>query len=329
MTVIVAAHNEEKNIRERVRNILTQETRYALEVIVASDGSSDRTAEEAEAAGARVLRLPRRGKVAALHDAVRAAAGEAILITDANTRFDERAIDPLVDVLADAAVGIAAGDLRYDNEGESSSAAGESLYWRYETMIKSAASDAGLLLMGAGGIYAVRKEDWPFDLPADFADDSYVPLSLHRSGRRNLFVSEAKASERAGVTMREEWRRRVRMVAQDVRVARALRFGLPNRDTCFALVSQKVLRWVLFPLGVLTVALPGNPVRVILARRAARLSLLPAAAGCAKLLATPSARRAAMSALYLVGATAAASWGFALGLAGRSRATWDAAPSTR
>lgn len=316
VTVIVAAHDEADVIGDRVANLRAQEVPgSALEIIVVADGCTDRTAELAREAGAVVLEQPRAGKVAALHAAVARARGDVLVLTDANTRFEPGAVAALAAPLADERVGIAAGALRYEGAQDAPASSGEDLYWRYETAIKEAASRCGLLLMGAGGIYALRRADWPADLAPDLADDSYVPLKLHREGRVHAYVPEAVGWERAGSGMEEEWRRRVRMVAQDMRVALALSFGLPNRRTAFALVSQKGIRWFLFPLGLVAAsALPGR----IAAAGAVALALGGA-------LRIPGLAQAA----YLVGATAAAFLGAARGLAGRSPAAWSRAESTR
>lgn len=327
VSVIVAAHNEADCIRSRIRNLRAQNYEGPLEIIVVSDGSTDGTATEARAEGAIVLEQRRSGKVAALRAGVERAQGEVLVITDANTRFDDDAIRRLVAPFSDPRIGIAAGDLRYENVSESDSSWAENLYWNYETKIKESASQAGLLLMGAGGIYAVRRMDWPEDLTDDLADDSYVPLSLHRSGRHNVFVRTATGYERAGTRMEEEWRRRVRMVAQDVRVARKLEFGFPNNETAFALISQKVLRWTLFPLGLVFLA----DLHSSLTRRT-RISTICGAVLGGGVLARqrPSlARKAVMSGIYLGGAAGAAFVGFVLGLSGRSRAIWEKAPTTR
>lgn len=301
VSVLVAAYNEEREIGHRVDNIRANDP--SAEIIVISDGSDDLTASIAEAAGARVIEQSRSGKIAALHRGIGAASGDVIVITDANTVFLPDAIRNLIRPLSDPRVGIAAGDLILE-QGPAPSAEGEGAYWKYETWIKKNASRAGLLLMGAGGIYALRREDWPRHLPDDLADDSYVPLSLARMGRRNIFVEDAKAVERSAASMNEEWRRRVRMVAQDVRVARSLAFGLPSGRIFFALVSHKVLRWLLFPLA----AVAFKP----------RAWMLLGIFGAGK-----------PSFLYLAGATASASWGMLLGLFGKSSAAWEKAESTR
>jgi hypothetical protein len=99
LTILVAARDEEERIGTTVAGL-----RCAFpdaEVIVADDGSRDGTARRAEAAGARVLRLPRRGKGQALALAERAAASGHLLLCDADLAGDLR---PLVDSEADLAI---------------------------------------------------------------------------------------------------------------------------------------------------------------------------------------------------------------------------------
>jgi hypothetical protein len=90
LTILVAARDEEERIAGTVEALRAQFP--GVEVVVADDGSRDRTAERAEDAGATVLRLPRRGKGQALSAAERAAAPGALLLLDADLRGDVRAL---------------------------------------------------------------------------------------------------------------------------------------------------------------------------------------------------------------------------------------------
>ena len=85
-TILVAARDEEDNIGETVTAL--RRAFPDAEVIVADDGSRDATAERAEAAGAFVICLPRRGKGEALSAAERAAPPGALLLVDADVRGD-------------------------------------------------------------------------------------------------------------------------------------------------------------------------------------------------------------------------------------------------
>ena len=101
LTILVAARDEEDTIQETVRTL--RERFPQAEVLVADDGSRDRTAEVAESAGATVLRLRRRGKGQALSAAERAAPPGRLLLCDADVRGDLR---PLLAGDADLTIAI-------------------------------------------------------------------------------------------------------------------------------------------------------------------------------------------------------------------------------
>src|SRR5262245_54505797 len=116
VSLIVPAHDEEAVIERKIANV--RELDYPadrLEVVIASDGSSDRTAELARTAGANlVIELPRGGKVAALNQAVHRATGEILAFSDANSYWRSDALGRLVDRFADAEVGYVCGQVRFD-----------------------------------------------------------------------------------------------------------------------------------------------------------------------------------------------------------------------
>jgi Glycosyl transferase family 2 len=99
VAVLIAARNEESGIGETVRRL--REAFPEAILVVADDGSRDGTAAEAEAAGARVLRLPARGKGQALTLVEREAPAGAVLLCDADLRGDLR---PLAASSAELAV---------------------------------------------------------------------------------------------------------------------------------------------------------------------------------------------------------------------------------
>ena len=161
MSVIVAAYNEETVIERRLENLLALDyPADKLEIVVASDASTDRTNELVEAVAAReprvrLLDCPRGGKVAAQDRAVRETTGEVVAFSDANATWAPDALRQLVAALADPDVAYVCGRLRLeDAEGSNR----EGLYWRYEMWLREQESRLGSVTGGNGSIYALRRE---------------------------------------------------------------------------------------------------------------------------------------------------------------------------
>ena len=210
VSLIIAAHDEESVIERRVRNALeTDYPRELFEVIVASDGSRDRTAELARAAGADVvLDLPRRGKVEAQNAAVAEARGEILAFSDANTAWEPGALRLLVAAIAEPGVGYVCGQLLLTGAtGENQ----EGAYWRYEMAVRSLESRLGGVTAGNGAIYAVRRDSYVV-MPSDRSHDLCLPYLTVKAGRRAVYESAARASEPVATTLGGEWERKRRMM---------------------------------------------------------------------------------------------------------------------
>jgi len=110
VSLVIAAYNEERVIAGKLANSLALDyPRELLEIIVVSDGSTDRTHEIVSGfADQGVIALhdpPRNGKSAALNRAVAAAAGDIILFSDANNDFNAGAVRTMVQHFAEDRVG--------------------------------------------------------------------------------------------------------------------------------------------------------------------------------------------------------------------------------
>ncbi len=210
VSMIVAAYDEEKGIAAKVENVLALDyPRERLQVIVASDGSADATAESARAAGADlVLELPRAGKLAAQNAAAERSSGSILAFSDANSFWRSDALLRLVEPFADPAVGYVCGQLRL------SGAAGDNLegvYWRYEMAVRELESGLGGVTAGNGGIYAVRRDAY-VHLPAAASHDLSFPFELAKRDLRSLFAPSAIAEERMVPTLEGEFARKRRMM---------------------------------------------------------------------------------------------------------------------
>ena len=210
VSLIIAAHDEEEVIAERVRNALESDyPRERLEVIVASDGSTDRTVQLAEEAGADlVLDLPRGGKVAAQNAAVECAHGEVLAFSDANSMWEPDALRRLVDRLAEADVGYVCGQLRLVGEDEANE---EGAYWRYEMRVRERESQLSSITAGNGAIYAVRRDAYVV-MPGDRGHDLCMPYLMVRRGLRAVYEPEAVATERMAPSVGGEFQRKRRMM---------------------------------------------------------------------------------------------------------------------
>ncbi len=217
VTLIVAAHDEQGVIERRVENALALDyPPERLELIVASDGSTDRTVELARAAAevgeagrVKVLDLSRRGKVRAQDAAVEEAVGEVLAFSDANALWKPDALRLLVTRLADSQVGYVCGRLRYlapDGTNQ------EGVYWRYETAVRALESRLGSITAGNGAIYAVRRETY-LHLDPRTSHDLSFPFNLVKRGWRAVYEPQAVAAERPLASIEGEFRRKRRMMS--------------------------------------------------------------------------------------------------------------------
>lgn len=258
VSVIVVARNEARRIRERLENLLALDyPGDRMEILVASDGSTDGTAERArsrEGAGVRICELETpRGKPAALNRLAKEARGEILVFADARQRFETGALRALVAPFADPAVGAVSGELILTRDWASTAVGdGVGFYWRYEKFIRRHESRVDSSVGATGAIYAVRRDLFEA-IPEDtILDDVMVPMRVVRQGFRVLFEPAARAYDREASTASEEFRRKVRTIAGNFQLlAREAWLLNPLRNRLWLqTVSHKGLR-LLGPLLLL------------------------------------------------------------------------------
>jgi cellulose synthase/poly-beta-1,6-N-acetylglucosamine synthase-like glycosyltransferase len=281
VSLIVPAYDEEEVIAAKVANALDLEhPRQRLQVIVASDGSTDATAERARQAGADlVLELPPGGKVAALNAAAQRAGGDLLAFSDANSVWAPDALARLIEPFADPTVGYVCGEVRLTDAGGDNL---EGAYWRYEMSVREMESTLAGITAGNGAIYAVRRDAYLPLAPSGSHDLSF-PFGLAKRRLRSLYVPAARAEEKMVPSLEGEFARKRRMMVGlwDIVVGegmlRSRRY--PSLFT-FELFSHRLLRY-LSPFLHL-VALVSNVFllgagRVYLATFIAQLALVAAA----------------------------------------------------
>jgi cellulose synthase/poly-beta-1,6-N-acetylglucosamine synthase-like glycosyltransferase len=245
VSLIVPAYDEEEVIAAKVANALALDyLREKLQVVVASDGSSDATAERARAAGADlVLELPPGGKVAALNAAAEKASGEVLAFSDANSVWAPDALRQLVAPFADPAVGYVCGQVRFLDPGGSNM---EGAYWRYEMAVREMESSLAGVTAGNGAIYAVRREAYVPLAPTGSHDLSF-PFAFAKRGLRSLYAPAARAEEKMVPTLEGEFARKRRMMVGiwDIVVGEGMLFprGYPPLFG-FEIASHRLLRYL-------------------------------------------------------------------------------------
>jgi cellulose synthase/poly-beta-1,6-N-acetylglucosamine synthase-like glycosyltransferase len=281
VSLVIPAYDEGEVIAAKVANALSLDyPRERLELIVASDGSADATAERARAAGADlVLELPPGGKVSALNAAAERASGELLAFSDANSTWAPDALARLAEPFADPSVGYVCGQVRFtDADGDNL----EGAYWRYEMAVREMESALGGVTAGNGAIYAVRRDAYIPLAPSGSHDLSF-PFRLAKRGLRSLYAPWARAEEKMVPTLEGELSRKRRMMAGlwDIVVGEGM---LDPRGYsplyAFELASHRLLRY-LSPL-LHAVALLANAVLlghgwVYIVTFAAQVALLGAA----------------------------------------------------
>jgi cellulose synthase/poly-beta-1,6-N-acetylglucosamine synthase-like glycosyltransferase len=305
-------------IARRVENLLALDyPRERLDVVVTSDASTDRTEELAEQAGARVIRNPRGGKVAAQDRAVRETESDVVAFSDANALWAPDALRELVRPLADPDVAYVCGRLQLQAADGSNR---EGLYWRYELAVRGAESKLGSITGGNGAIYALRRADY-VEVDPRFGHDLAFPYLMVQRGRRAVYAPAAVAFEKPTPTNETEYRRKVRMFEHCWLIllrGRMLRRLGPAYT--LQIVSHRVLR---YGSGLLHVVLLGTSIAlarhgpvyaVVLALQLVLLGAAAAGVGIAR--------------YYVL-----VSWASVVALANYLRrgvpATWQAAEGTR
>jgi cellulose synthase/poly-beta-1,6-N-acetylglucosamine synthase-like glycosyltransferase len=259
VSLLIAAYNEEAVIEDRLRNALAMDyPADKLQIVVSSDGSTDRTTEIVRRHAVGRVRLldyaHRRGKAAVLNASVPELEGEIVLFSDANTEVDAGAVWKLVRWFGDPRVGVVCGRLVLTDPGTGKNV--DSLYWKYETFLKECEGRLGALLGANGGIYAIRKAVYTPIPEGTILDDFAIPLVARlRTGCTIVYDSEAVAREETPPALGSEFVRRSRIGAGGFQ-SLGLLWGLLHPRwgwTALAFASHKILRWIcpFFLLGML------------------------------------------------------------------------------
>jgi cellulose synthase/poly-beta-1,6-N-acetylglucosamine synthase-like glycosyltransferase len=251
VTMVIAAHNEERVIEEKIRNCFDLEfPRKNLEILIGSDASTDRT-NAIVARYAPDVKLfafnKRGGKASVLNQLVPRAHGEILVFCDANTMLLRNALQKLLAHFEDPSIGCVCGRLILHDAGHSALGIGESIYWNLESEIKKLEGKLGIVIGANGGIYAIRRELFE-RIPVDktVMDDFFVTTRVLKSGKAAIYEPQAIGSEETSLETYGEFHRKARisqanfnLLSKYVPLLNPLR-GL----VAYGFFSHKFLRWI-------------------------------------------------------------------------------------
>ena len=257
VTLLIAAYNEVDILAEKLANCFDLDyPKDRLKFLFVSDGSSDGTpALLDEAEGIQHLHISaRNGKIAAVKRAIPYVDTPFIVFTDANTFLNRESIKRLIRHFEDETVGAVAGEKRVRaKKGDQASAAGEGLYWKYESLLKKQDAELYSVVGAAGELYAIRTPLFQA-IPGDaILDDFEQTLQIAAAGYRVTYDPDAYAEEEASANLAEELKRKIRICAGGFQAMSRLlpllnpfKYGILS----FQYISHRVLRWTLAPLSI-------------------------------------------------------------------------------
>ena len=263
VTLLIAAYNEADILDEKLTNI--RSLRYPKEkltVLFVTDGSSDASPERLRhEPDVQVLHRPeRRGKIHAMHRAMKHVQTPITVFSDANAMLNPDALRNLVRHYQDPTVGAVAGEKRVQTTGDSAAGAGEGLYWRYESFLKRMDAEVHSAVGAAGELFSIRTALFRPVAPDTLLDDFMLTLRIAADGFRIAYAPDAYAEEAPSASMADEMKRKVRIAAggfQSIMRLPELWNPLRHGWLSFQYISHRVLRWTLAP-AVLPVVLGLN-----------------------------------------------------------------------
>src|SRR5271166_4076298 len=263
VSFVIAVYNGEKFLERKLKTILSLDyPRELIEILVVSDGSTDRTDEIARSfasQGVRFLRVPHGGKAAALNAAVPLVAGEILVLNDVRQTLDRDCLRNVIACFGDPKVG-AVSPQTIIVKGETLEETSTSLYWRYEHWIRLRLTRIDSTFGTSGAFTAMRRELW-VPLPSGtLLDDVYVPLKAFFQGYRILYEPAATMYDFPTV-LHSEFRRKVRLQAGLYQMLKIMPELLSSRNRMrFHFLSAKygriVIPYCMIAAALATIGLP-------------------------------------------------------------------------
>lgn len=219
VTVMIVAHNEEKVIRGKLENVTELEyPKDKIEYLVASDNSTDRTNDIVkdfiDSHPENRIRLyevkKRKGKINAQNEAQKTINSEIIVMTDANSMMKENSVRELISAYTAENISYVCGRMVIINKNTNAVANSENIYWDNDLKLREIESDIQSITAGNGAIYSCRNKEYIDFIPIRSHDEA-MPLYFALNKKRAIYNPESIAYEKASETIKDEFKRKVRM----------------------------------------------------------------------------------------------------------------------
>ncbi|HSI75991.1 MAG TPA: glycosyltransferase family 2 protein [Lunatimonas sp.] len=254
VSLVIPCYNESDIIREKVMNSLSLDyDKQKLRLCFITDGSTDNFREVlAEFPEVTLMHEDRRGgKTAAENRAMKWVSTPIVIFSDANTLLNKEAVKNIVRHFEKEDVGCVSGEKRVlSDEKDTASAAGEGIYWKYESFLKKLDSQLYSAVGAAGELVAFRSSLYK-DLPEDtILDDFMQSMLIASKGFKIVYEPEAYALESGSASVAEELKRKIRISAGGWQSMKRLwgKISPINQPLLFfQYLSHRVLRWTVTP----------------------------------------------------------------------------------
>jgi poly-beta-1,6-N-acetyl-D-glucosamine synthase len=262
VSIVMVVRNEEATLKSKLSNLEALDyPPDRLEFIVASDGSSDGTAQILSDAAKddrlHILLSPEsKGKACRLNEALAAAKGEIVVFVDARQQIEHDALRLLIENFVDPTVGCVSGELMLGDAASGEAEKRMGIYWRIEKKVRVLESASGSVVGATGALYAARRSLLQPIPPETILDDVLLPLQISRQGARVIFDGRARAWDDPDLGAEREFRRKVRTLTGNYQLLQIAPWVLSGANPLlFRFISHKLLRLAVpFALVALLVA---------------------------------------------------------------------------
>ncbi len=255
--LFVTAYNEKDFIRQKVENSFQLDyPKEKVQYVWVTDGSDDGTPDILQKFDKlEVYHQPeRKGKMHAMNRGMQFVKAPIVIFSDTNTRLNPKAIREIVACFSDPKTGCVAGEKRIvEKEADVAAAAGEGLYWKFESWVKKMDSELNSAVGAVGELFAIRRELFEEVETDTILDDFIISLRIASKGYKIAYSPNAYAEENASLNVKEELKRKIRIAAGGIQTLFRLggllnpfRFGFLS----WQYFSHKVLRWTLAPISL-------------------------------------------------------------------------------